>query len=186
MTTFVRIDCNLGTILYFTLKRLISEGVCNSTTGVIGQNPDDNWVPPSTSYYIISGRKQGLINAETRTYLGLVTVRAYTYSNVDIAMRDRISAVFTLGTGVQAVTNNVIDALNMYDMNNGATYFLAQPMRLTNQDDFNRTNVKSNLGQGYSFCELVFEVLYGEDPTFLQPEANSLQEFTSEFTGGFV
>ncbi len=185
MTTFVRIDCNLGTILYFTLKRLISLGVCTSTTGVIGQNPDDNFVPPSTSYYVISGRKQNLINAETRTWLGLVTVRAYTYSAVDIAMRDRISAVLTNGTGAAAVANQAINALNMYDMTNGATYFLAQPMRLTDQDPIVRNLDNARGGQGWSYCEMIFEVVYGEDPTFLNPEANGIHEYTSEYTGSF-
>jgi hypothetical protein len=186
MTSPVRIDTNLATILYFTFKKLVADGVCTTTTGIIGQNPDDNFVPPSTSYYVISGRRQNLVSAETKTWAGVVTVRGYTFSAVDIAMRDRINAVYAAGQGVQAIISGVINSLDLWDMNNGSFYYLAQPMRLSTQNDFVRNQVRSPQGEGWSYCEVVFDVLYGENPNFVQPEANDINEFTTEFSGSFV
>lgn len=185
MTSPVRIDCNLDTVLWFAANRLIELGVLTSTTCVIGQNPDENYVPPSTNYAICSGRQQNQVSAETRTWSGVVTVRTYVMSGVDVAGRDYFNMTQSAGNGIQSFNNRVISALDLWDMNNGAFYFLAQPMRLSNQDTAIRVNEKTIAGQKWSYCDIVFDVLYGYDPTYVSPNVNSIHEYSYEYDGSF-
>ncbi len=193
MSERVRIDCNLGTIAYFALKKLIDDGVCNSTTGFVGQNPDVNAVPPDVNYYVVKVRKQTLLNAETNTWRGELTVTAHAAEVLDIAMRDPINVIKTRGNGVQAMVNQIVNSLQLYDMTNGSFFFLSQPMRLDRQDDIER-DVSSeghsrksagHSGTSWSRCSVVFAFVYGEDPTYFSPQANQVGEFTNGFDGGF-
>lgn len=185
MTTFVRIDCNLGTIAYFALQKLIDDGVCTSTTGFVGQNPGKNWVPPSTGYYVVTAERQALLSPETNTWNGELTVTAHTASLLDIAMRDPINIVKTLGNGIGARLNLVSQSLNLYDMTNGSFYFLAQPLRMTQQGDIERYVEENSPSPSWTKCGVSFAFVYGEDPTYFNPEANGVGEFSDGFDGGF-
>lgn len=187
MAEQVRIDNNLNTILWYVLRRLIDQGVCTATSGFIGQNPDRNAVPPSSNYVVVSARKQALLNAETQTWAGDLTVRVWAASMLDIAMRDYTSLTQTsVGNGLQLWVNNVISALNMYDLNNGAYYFLAYPMRYTQQSDEFREVDKDSQSFNWSYVDIVFEFVYGENPNFVGPQVNGIDEYSYEYDASFM
>ena len=185
MSEKVRIDNNLNTILWFVRQALVDAGACTLTTGYIGQNPQRNAVPPSTNYLVITARKQDMINAETQTWLGELTVRCWTYSAVDIAMQDYFNLTQSTGNGLQNQVNSVISALNMLDLNTGAAYLLAYPMRYTRQDDEHRENESDSPTVNWSYVDVAFEIVYGEDPTYVNPAVNSTDEYSYEYDPSF-
>lgn len=181
-----RIDCNLDTILFYALARLIQQGVCTTTNGFIGQQPDRNLIQPSINYYTVKAGKQNLVNAECKAWAGQIMVRQWANSVVDIASQDNISLTQNAGNGLQAMNNRVIAALDLWDMNNGAYYFLAQPMRFADQSEPVRDNDRASSFFNWSYCDLWFDILYGEDATFVSPQVNGVDEFTFEFTQSFL
>ena len=168
------------------MRKLVTDGVCTGTTGFIGQNPDKNMVPPGVNYVVVSARKQSLLSAETATWAGELTVRAYAFSNLDIAMRDFQNLTQKAGNGIQNTINAVIQSLQLADLHNGGTYFLAMPMRYNRQDDIHRDIDQASKSYGWSYCDLVFDLVYGENPNYLDPVVNNSNEYSYEYNGAFT
>lgn len=181
----VRTACNLQTICWFTQKRLIDLDFYNETTVFIGVLPEDNWVPPNVDYAVINPGEQVMINPETGdgtpTFEGRLQIRLNFRQSLDVGMRSYTN--ITQPSGVTKKINQVIQALHLWDMTNGAWYYLAEPMRYINQTKITKTEVGKNLQ--WASVDLFFNIKYGEDPTFENPEVDDVREYTNGYDGGF-
>lgn len=181
-TPRVRVDCNLQTLLYYTQKRLITLGIYNTNTVFMGSLPEQNNVPPDISYAVITPGEFQRQNPETNTWIGQITVRVNFRFSMDIAMRGNLNMTQT--SGVTTKINQIITALNLWDMTNGAFYFLAEPMRYNKQTKISKEELGKNLQ--WDTFDLFFDIRYGEDAAFINPEVIGLGQFTNGYNGGFA
>jgi len=178
MTVLIRKDTNLPIILYYIRKQLIDYGAYNATTTFIGTEPKFNLVPPDVSYCVITPIQQEIIDWETNSLMrGRIIVRLNFKLSVDIAMRADIN--LTQQSGIVKKINEVIVLLNLVDLTDSSQWILAQPMRYISQSEPFKE-------EEWTKIDIMFEVVYGNDPTVVSPVVSGGDEFTDGYDGSFT